>query len=195
MNKAERLEKFTEGLNPLFKKRVYKLFELLDDKWAPYCGIRTFKEQQKLYDQGRVVSGPIVTYARAGRSYHNYGLAIDSAWFVRGKNPWGDAPWQEFLDAVDKIDGIERGPKWDKPHVQMSTALSLDDIEGLYKSGGLPHLWGEIEKGKTWKTNRQLNHFTHQRDFTYTLSALWRLLCQALLSFWRRIFRSLHLLG
>lgn len=40
-------------------------------------GLRTFAQQQALYNQGRTTAGNIVTKAKAGQSYHNYGLAID----------------------------------------------------------------------------------------------------------------------
>jgi peptidoglycan L-alanyl-D-glutamate endopeptidase CwlK len=40
-------------------------------------GLRTFQEQQALYEQGRTTPGNIVTDSQAGQSYHNYGLAID----------------------------------------------------------------------------------------------------------------------
>jgi peptidoglycan L-alanyl-D-glutamate endopeptidase CwlK len=39
--------------------------------------LRTFAEQQALFNQGRTTAGKIVTNARAGQSYHNYGLAVD----------------------------------------------------------------------------------------------------------------------
>ena len=40
-------------------------------------GLRTFAQQQDLYEQGRTTAGKIVTDAKAGQSFHNYGLAID----------------------------------------------------------------------------------------------------------------------
>lgn len=39
--------------------------------------LRTIDEQNKLYAQGRTLPGSIVTNAKGGSSYHNYGLAID----------------------------------------------------------------------------------------------------------------------
>lgn len=39
--------------------------------------IRTFAEQEALYAQGRTKPGKVVTNAKAGMSYHNYGLAVD----------------------------------------------------------------------------------------------------------------------
>lgn len=40
-------------------------------------GMRTFEEQEAIYEQGRTKPGKIVTWAKPGSSFHNYGLAID----------------------------------------------------------------------------------------------------------------------
>lgn len=40
-------------------------------------GLRTIEEQDALYAQGRTAPGNIVTKAKGGASFHNYGLAID----------------------------------------------------------------------------------------------------------------------
>ena len=39
-------------------------------------GYRSIAEQDALYAQGRTAPGEIVTNARGGQSYHNYGLAL-----------------------------------------------------------------------------------------------------------------------
>jgi len=39
--------------------------------------LRTFKEQEAIYAQGRTKPGVIVTKAKPGLSVHNYGMAID----------------------------------------------------------------------------------------------------------------------
>lgn len=39
--------------------------------------LRTFAEQQAIWDQGRTTPGPIVTKAKPGYSYHQYGMAVD----------------------------------------------------------------------------------------------------------------------
>lgn len=39
--------------------------------------LRTIQEQDALYAQGRTAKGNIVTNAKGGSSYHNYGLAFD----------------------------------------------------------------------------------------------------------------------
>src|SRR5678815_3524889 len=40
-------------------------------------GMRTFEEQAALYELGRTKAGKIVTKAKPGSSYHQYGLAVD----------------------------------------------------------------------------------------------------------------------
>ena len=40
-------------------------------------GLRSFAEQDALFEKGRSKPGKIVTNARAGQSWHNYGLAFD----------------------------------------------------------------------------------------------------------------------
>lgn len=69
-----------ELLDPALRKEATEILE-----WAWKKGIRlrythtlrTFAEQDALYAQGRTKSGKVVTKAKAGQSYHNYGLAID----------------------------------------------------------------------------------------------------------------------
>lgn len=40
---------------------------------------RSFDDQDALYAKGRTTAGQVVTYAKGGQSYHNFGLAIDFA--------------------------------------------------------------------------------------------------------------------
>lgn len=56
-------------------------------------GLRTIAEQNALYAKGRTSPGPIVTKAKGGSSYHNYGLAIDFA-IIYDKN--GDGIFEEL---------------------------------------------------------------------------------------------------
>lgn len=49
---------------------------------------RSINEQNKLYEQGRSTPGAIVTDAKGGSSFHNYGLAVDICNLVHGKPDW-----------------------------------------------------------------------------------------------------------
>ena len=56
----------------------------------PYIteGYRSFERSAALYAQGRTKPGQIVSNAKAGQSYHNYGLSFDMAIQVNGKFDW-----------------------------------------------------------------------------------------------------------
>ena len=62
--------------------------------------LRTFKEQDDLYSQGRTRPGKIVTNAKGGDSYHNYGLAIDIVLLVDrdGNGTFESASWETNVD-------------------------------------------------------------------------------------------------
>jgi len=50
--------------------------------------LRTWEEQANIYAQGRTRPGPIVTKAKPGYSWHNFGLAFDVAVLEKGKIVW-----------------------------------------------------------------------------------------------------------
>lgn len=122
-------------------------------------GLRTFKEQQDLFNLGRTVKNPdglkaskpmgnIVTNARAGQSIHNYGLALDFALIIDGKEAsWntikdfdgdGIADWMEVVN-VFKANGWEWGGDWksfkDGPHFQFDFGYSWQQLQAKYNSG------------------------------------------------------------
>jgi peptidoglycan L-alanyl-D-glutamate endopeptidase CwlK len=104
--------------------------------------LRTFAEQDALYAQGRTklydAKGNklgIVTKAKGGQSYHNYGLAFDICLVADGNTSWDDmkdfdkdgkADWMEVV-AIMKANGWEWGGGWkfqDKPHFQKLFGLT-----------------------------------------------------------------------
>ena len=70
-------------LHPKIKEEIFKIYDeiIAALNGSAICRfthtLRTFAEQDALYAQGRTKAGSIVTKARGGQSYHNYGLAID----------------------------------------------------------------------------------------------------------------------
>lgn len=84
---------------------------------------RTFAEQANLYARGRTVPGKIVTNAKPGQSYHNYGLALDVVEMRDGKTPiWVNPNWAR-IGEIGKALGFEWGGDWnhpDKPHFEMA---------------------------------------------------------------------------
>jgi len=115
--------------------------------------LRTFAEQDALFAQGRTKPGAIVTKAKGGQSYHNYGLAIDIVLLVdKDKNgtfetaSWdlktdfdsdGKSDWQEIV-AIFKRYGYEWGGDWkfvDAPHFQKTLGKSIAELQSLHKAG------------------------------------------------------------
>ena len=114
--------------------------------------LRTFAEQDALYQQGRTKPGKIVTNARAGTSYHNYSLAIDiviiadkdmngtyesALWDVKSDfDKDGKADWIEAVH-IFKSYGWEWGGDWkfsDPPHFQKTFGYSIQQLKALHDS-------------------------------------------------------------
>ena len=102
--------------------------------------LRTFKEQQDLFEIGRSRPGKKVTNASAGLSYHNYGLAVDIVLIIDGKNAsWdiksdfdGDkkADWMEVV-TIFKQYGWTWGGDWkftDYPHFEKTFGYSVRQL-------------------------------------------------------------------
>jgi len=93
-------------------------------------GYRSKEEQNRLYAQGRTTPGKIVTNARGGYSWHNYGLAADYAFIVNGQLTW-DGPWKVF-GRIARESGLEWGGDWktfpDRPHVQWCKGRTLKEM-------------------------------------------------------------------
>lgn len=107
--------------------------------------LRTAKEQDDLYAQGRTKPGKIVTRVRGLDSYHNYGLAVDIVLMVNGKPVWdiktdydkdGRSDWMEVVDIFKRY-GWEWGGDWkffDAPHFQKTMGLTIARLKSLWKS-------------------------------------------------------------
>lgn len=103
--------------------------------------LRSFETQAILYAQGRTAPGRIVTNARAGHSYHNYGLALDVVPTELLALPkWGDTVdcqarandlWSK-VGAIGKAIGFRWGGDFtrfkDRPHFEWSGELTLADL-------------------------------------------------------------------
>lgn len=101
-------------------------------------GMRTYAEQDALYAQGRTAPGEVVTNARGGQSYHNFGVAFD----VVEVRPDGSVNWNTdwaAIGAVGEAMGLEWGGNWtsivDRPHFQLDTGLSTAELRARVASG------------------------------------------------------------
>jgi peptidoglycan L-alanyl-D-glutamate endopeptidase CwlK len=109
--------------------------------------LRTIKEQNELYQKGRTTSGPKVTNAKGGQSYHNYGLAFDLVLLIDtdGNGTFETATWDTLKDfdgdkasdwnecvLIAKKYGWEWGGDWlkfkDQPHFQKTFGKSIAEL-------------------------------------------------------------------
>ncbi|WP_462408563.1 M15 family metallopeptidase [Neobacillus sp. Marseille-QA0830] len=143
--KAKEPAAMPTGLNPIVKERSEQLIQQAAQKGIVVVitdGFRSAEDQDKLYAQGRTTDGNIVTHAKGGESYHNYGLAIDFAletpsgeivWdmdYDRNQNSKSD--WTEVVQMAKKL-GFDWGGDWakfkDYPHLEMNFGLTIADLQ------------------------------------------------------------------
>lgn len=79
-----------------------------------------------------------VTNAKAGSSYHNFGLALDVVEIKNGKALWTNPNWSKIA-ALGKSIGFEWGGDWksfkDKPHFQLTFGKTLAQLRQMYQAG------------------------------------------------------------
>lgn len=111
-------------------------------------GLRTIDEQNELYALGRTKKNPdgaskkrplgnIVTNAKGGSSYHNYGLAFDFAFLEKNDNEiswdtkkdWDGDMLSDWLEVVQIF--TKAGYKWG------GSFISIKDFPHLEKTFGL----------------------------------------------------------
>jgi hypothetical protein len=117
-------------------------------------GLRTWEEQDALYAKGRTAAPIgkkyIVTNARGGSSYHNFGLAFDIVVLDSiGKANWDTShPGWKIAAERGKSVGLEWGGDWksfkDLPHFQYTAGLGLAECRSLHTKGGLPAVWERV---------------------------------------------------
>lgn len=122
----ERSEKNLATLIPTAQRLARKWFLLAIGQSAQsgltiriICGTRSYSEQNTLYRKR-----PRVTRARAGYSWHNFGLAWDFCVFDGKKPIWTHKLYDEAGSLARDIDSLEWGGDWksfvDKAHIQQN---------------------------------------------------------------------------
>ena len=126
-----------DSLDASFQKQVRGwVNEMVTSRIEPliYCGRRTMEEQAELYAKGRTKGGKIVTKAKPGQSYHNYGLAFD--WvplkaIAKNKDlltaDWGNDMAYRLGEKVGVSFGLA-AISWETGHLQTSKYACWRDI-------------------------------------------------------------------
>ena len=117
-------------------------------------GLRSWAQQQALYDQGRTKPGPIVTNCPGGHSYHNLGMAVDVVPDFADRTPpapdWNihHPAWQRIVTIATDL-GLQSGALWrtfkDWPHLQLvgrfPEGAPNDEARQLFQGGGCQAVW------------------------------------------------------
>lgn len=112
-------------------------------------GLRTMAEQEALYADGRTTTGGIVTQARSGYSYHNFGLAVDVALLTPQGPDWNTKHpnWIRVVRVGESL-GLVSGSQWrtfpDWPHFQLPgrfPASPSDEARTILATRGLAGVW------------------------------------------------------
>lgn len=94
-------------------------------------GFRSFATQNDYYAQGRTKPGSVITNAKGGQSYHNYGLAFDVVIMENGQPNWNKTVSSNVANLAIGY-GFEWGGNWnsfkDYPHFQMTFGQSISTL-------------------------------------------------------------------
>lgn len=135
---------FTDFLNDLNGQGI---------KYRLYSGFRSFQEQAELYGKGRTAAQltavnvdpkyakpaeKIVTNAKPGTSFHNYGLAGDGVEIKDGVALWKSPNEQKIVATASKY-GLFWGGNFtslkDTPHFEIQSFGTVSQLLTIYNSG------------------------------------------------------------
>lgn len=128
-------KKKIDELHPALKDKAIQLVKAAEKAGIHlriYSALRTFAQQTALFNQpfdlidndgDRLIDEPDekVTNAKAGESFHNYGLAFDVVEIKNGTAIWDNPRWEQIGKIGESV-GLEWGGRWkfvDKPHFQI----------------------------------------------------------------------------
>lgn len=128
-------------LHPAVRQLATDFINAVDDELGIQLrmtqALRTIAEQDNLYAQGRTKPGKVVTNARGGTSFHNYGLAWDVVEIKAGAANW-NTDWKK-ISAIASRMGIEWGGNFksivDKPHFQKTFGYTIAQLRARLKAG------------------------------------------------------------
>ena len=157
MNYTKRTLENLSGLNKKFRVLIETFLQRSDAIAKEFnitieilSGYRSSAQQAALYAQGRTKPGKIVTKAKSGTSFHNYGIAVDLGLFCDGKyldktNPVrADRIYKQLAIIAESL-GIEWAGNWktfsETPHFQKTYGMTISQLrEKLAQVGDIQKL-------------------------------------------------------
>ncbi len=135
---AKRCEQLHPKAKNVFKAFIEECETTLGISLRVVQGLRTIAEQDALYAKGRTTPGPIVTNAKGGTSYHNYGLAVDLVLLKAD----GTVDWGYDMSKLVPI-ATKHGLYWggnfktivDKPHFELTFGKKPSELLAMRNAG------------------------------------------------------------
>ena len=143
-----------EDLHPLVQPKALLLIKKAKEDLGLgiviYRTLATWEEQEAIYAQGRTKPGIVVSNARGGESFHNYGLAIDFGilkpgskeieWNTKADFDNDQIPDYQELGKLGEDIGFEWGARFtsmkgDLGHLQMSFGFTIKELQIIYLGG------------------------------------------------------------
>lgn len=126
----ERIATLDKRVQPFATRFINRVYTELGITLRVTQGRRSIVEQNGFYAQGRTKPGKIITNAKGGYSYHNFGLALDVVVIKNGQADW--TVLNKDIVRIAKEEGFEWGGDWksfkDYPHFQMTFGQSLEQL-------------------------------------------------------------------
>lgn len=152
-----------QQVHPLLADKVRKMALILEQEGIVIRvtqALRTWAEQQALYEQGRSRAGKIVTNCPGGHSYHNFGLAVDCVPSIGGVDQSFQPDWNathpswKRMSDVGRSLGLDSGATWrtfpDMPHFQLTgkfpEGAPTDEVRYIFREAGCQGVWDEVSK-------------------------------------------------
>lgn len=147
---------------PALSTKIHLLAAMLEDEGIVFRvtqGLRSWSDQQKLWQQGRDANGvvidasKVVTKAPPGHSWHEFGLAVDIVPLtqVPPQPDWDikHPVWARIVSVAESL-GMFSGSEFhsikDWPHLQLTgifPASPTEQVRELFKNVGLRAVWLE----------------------------------------------------
>lgn len=139
-----------ELLCPALSAKITQLADSFSEPIRVIQGLRSWSDQEALWEQGRTLPGPIVTDARPGASWHEFGLAVDLGIISLLAQPgWApnDPAWAT-MGALGKSLGLFWGGDFqhnpDRPHFQLTGRFPIspdDEVRQIFLDAGMAAVW------------------------------------------------------
>lgn len=147
---------------PALANRIRQMAQILEGEGTVIRvvqGLRSWKQQDDLYAQGRTAPGKIVTNCPGGHSYHCFGMAVDCVPSLNGVDQSFEPDWNaehptwKRMIALGIGLGLDSGSTWrtfkDYPHFQLTGVFPEgapdDEVRSIFKQAGMEGVWAEAE--------------------------------------------------